>query len=106
MSWASKRQITKIEDEAYCLMGLFGVHMLPRYGEGMKAFQRLQLELLKITDDESILVWKHIRTFNNILEYKSYAPSPLADSPAAFGMWGGGGCTVSFRQRSAVVFND
>lgn len=27
MSWASKRQKTRIEDRAYCLMGLFGVNM-------------------------------------------------------------------------------
>ncbi|KAK3309476.1 heterokaryon incompatibility protein-domain-containing protein [Chaetomium strumarium] len=26
-SWASERQTTRIEDEAYCLLGLFGVHM-------------------------------------------------------------------------------
>lgn len=33
-SWGSKRQTTREEDGAYCLMGLFGVHMLPLYGEG------------------------------------------------------------------------
>jgi hypothetical protein len=54
MSWASKRETTRVEDTAYCLMGLFGVNMLPLYGEGRKAFMRLQLEILRMSDDESI----------------------------------------------------
>lgn len=29
MSWASKRETTRIEDMAYCLMGIFGVNMPP-----------------------------------------------------------------------------
>jgi len=58
MSWASKRQTTRVEDKAYCLMGLFGVNMPPLYGEGQKAFLRLQLEILGTSDDESIFAWK------------------------------------------------
>ena len=57
MSWAAKRKTTRIEDEAYCLLGLFDVNMPPLYGEGKKAFMRLQLEILKTSDDESIFVW-------------------------------------------------
>ena len=57
MSWASKRQTTRVEDQAYCLMGLFGVNMPPLYREGQKAFLRLQLEILGISDDESIFAW-------------------------------------------------
>lgn len=34
MSWASKRQTTRIEDISYCLMGLFDVNMPLLYGEG------------------------------------------------------------------------
>jgi hypothetical protein len=58
MSWASKRKTTRQEDQAYCLMGLFGVNMPPLYGEGNNAFLRLQLEILSKTDDESIFAWK------------------------------------------------
>ncbi|PIL26291.1 hypothetical protein GSI_12047 [Ganoderma sinense ZZ0214-1] len=47
MSWASKRQTTRIEDEAYCLMGLFGVNMPTNYGEGKRAFLRLQYEIMQ-----------------------------------------------------------
>lgn len=58
MSWASTRETTRIEDKAYSLMGLFGVNMPPLYGEGNKAFLRLQLEILKFSDDESIFAWQ------------------------------------------------
>ncbi|KAL2206723.1 HET-domain-containing protein [Sarocladium strictum] len=48
MSWAAKRQTTRSEDMAYCLMGLFDVNMPLLYGEGgEKAFCRLQEEILK-----------------------------------------------------------
>lgn len=56
-SWASKRETTRIEDRAYSLMGLFNVHMPLLYGEGNQAFMRLQMELLKVTDDETIFAW-------------------------------------------------
>ncbi|KAL1948200.1 hypothetical protein VTO73DRAFT_12275 [Trametes versicolor] len=31
MSWAAKRSTTRLEDQAYCLMGIFGVHLSPIY---------------------------------------------------------------------------
>jgi hypothetical protein len=43
MSWASERETTRTEDMAYCLLGLFGVNMPLLYGEGNKAFLRLQV---------------------------------------------------------------
>ena len=58
MSWASRRETTRTEDRAYSLMGLFGVNMPPLYGEGENAFIRLQLEILRISDDESIFAWE------------------------------------------------
>jgi hypothetical protein len=51
MSWASRRKTTRLEDTAYCLMGLFDVHMPLLYGEGKKAFYRLQLEIIKDSSD-------------------------------------------------------
>lgn len=57
MSWAAKRFTTRIEDEAYCLLGIFGVNMPLLYGEGRKAFQRLQQELVKNSNDQSIFAW-------------------------------------------------
>ena len=56
MAWASNRTCTRPEDHAYRLMGLFGVNMPLLYGEGgYKAFQRLQQEILRCPDDESLL---------------------------------------------------
>ncbi|KAI1735460.1 HET-domain-containing protein [Xylaria scruposa] len=57
MVWASHRTTTRAEDRAYSLMGLFDVNMPLLYGEGgVKAFQRLQDEIVKGTNDQSILL--------------------------------------------------
>ncbi|RYP64941.1 hypothetical protein DL770_009096 [Monosporascus sp. CRB-9-2] len=57
MSWAAKRETTREEDIAYCLLGIFDVAVPMIYGEGDKAFGRLQEEIMKKTRDDSILAW-------------------------------------------------
>lgn len=57
MSWVSRRVTSRVEDLAYCMLGLFDVNMPLLYGEGEKAFVRLQLEIIKKSDDESIFAW-------------------------------------------------
>lgn len=57
MSWAAARQTRRIEDIAYSLLGIFDVNMPLLYGEGTKAFFRLQEEILKGSNDQSIFVW-------------------------------------------------
>ncbi|KIM95319.1 hypothetical protein OIDMADRAFT_59796 [Oidiodendron maius Zn] len=57
MSWASNRETTRIEDEAYSLLGLFGTHMPLLSGEKEMVFIRLQAEIMKSTDDQSIFAW-------------------------------------------------
>ncbi|KAI0756426.1 heterokaryon incompatibility protein-domain-containing protein, partial [Daedaleopsis nitida] len=57
MSWASRRVTTRVEDEAYSLMGLFDIHMPAVYGEGSRAFLRLQEEILKRYPDDSLFAW-------------------------------------------------
>lgn len=74
MSWASKRETTRVEDRAYCLMGIFGVNMPIIYGEGENAFLRLQEEIIKISDDHSLFAWKSLDGRCGL----------LATSPAAF----------------------
>jgi ankyrin repeat protein len=74
MSWASKRKTTRVEDLAYCLMGIFGVNMAMIYGEGEKAFLRLQEEIMKISDDYSLFAWESVDSRGGL----------LATSPAAF----------------------
>lgn len=57
MSWAAKRITTRLEDRAYSLMGIFDVNMPTIYGEGDKAFIRLQEEIIKKSSDHSIFAW-------------------------------------------------
>ncbi|KAL8992772.1 MAG: hypothetical protein Q9169_006853 [Polycauliona sp. 2 TL-2023] len=57
LSWLSKRKTTRIEDIAYCMLGLCGVNMPLLYGEGAKAFRRLQEEIIRTSADESIFAW-------------------------------------------------
>ncbi|KAH9884811.1 heterokaryon incompatibility protein-domain-containing protein [Cubamyces lactineus] len=57
MSWAANRETTRVEDEAYCLMGIFGVRFPAVYGEGRQAFIRLQEEILKRIPDQTLLAW-------------------------------------------------
>ena len=78
MSWASSRETTRIEDMAYCLLGLFGIHMPPLYGEGSHAFIRLQEEIIKSSDDRSIFAWTSQK-----LCFSSFH-GLLADSPKDF----------------------
>lgn len=66
MSWASHRTTTRPEDVAYCLLGLFQINMPLLYGEGEKAFSRLQEEIIKMSDDHSIFAWE-----TDVIEYDS-----------------------------------
>ncbi|MCJ1379929.1 hypothetical protein MMC17_003032 [Xylographa soralifera] len=61
MSWASKRATKRVEDRAYSLLGIFDVRMPMLYGEGKKAFLRLQEEILKQSDDHSLFAWRGIK---------------------------------------------
>ncbi|KAI6013896.1 heterokaryon incompatibility protein-domain-containing protein [Pisolithus marmoratus] len=75
MSWAAGRKTTRVEDRAYSLMGLFGVMMPMLYGEGNRAFQRLQLEIIRISNDHSIFAWH---------PQQPRADSVLAEDPSDF----------------------
>ena len=48
-SWAAERQTTREEDQAYCLLGIFGIYLPPIYGEGDNAFARLRAEIAKVS---------------------------------------------------------
>jgi len=61
MSWAADRQATRSEDIAYSLLGIFDVNMPLLYGEGRtKAFRRLQEEIMKISEDETLFAWETV----------------------------------------------
>ncbi|KAK5954665.1 hypothetical protein OHC33_004389 [Knufia fluminis] len=57
MSWAAGRDTTRIEDEAYSLLGIFEVNMPLIYGEGTNAFRRLQEEIVKRNSDSTIFAF-------------------------------------------------
>ncbi|KAI0542722.1 HET-domain-containing protein [Xylaria digitata] len=76
MSWAAHRKTTRVEGRAYSLMGLFDVNMPMLYGEGEKAFVRLQEEIIHHSDDHSIFAWS--------LPLLGEYPGLLAPSPDAF----------------------
>lgn len=75
MSWAAGRETTVPEDAAYCLFGLFGVNMPMLYGEGERAFIRLQEEIMKHSADHSLFSWS---------SNEPCARGLLARSPADF----------------------
>ncbi|KAI2469329.1 heterokaryon incompatibility protein-domain-containing protein [Annulohypoxylon bovei var. microspora] len=57
MRWAADRETTRPEDTAYCLLGIFEINMPLLYGEGNKAFLRLQEEICRQTNDLSLFAW-------------------------------------------------
>lgn len=83
MSWAANRQTTRVEDRAYSLLGLFGVNMPLLYGEGDKAFLRLQEEIISCSNDDSIFAWE----FTDDVENELYENQLLAPSPEYFSWW-------------------
>ena len=56
-SWASGRKTTRVEDRAYSLLGIFDINMPTLYGEGERAFRRLQEEIMRRTPDQSLFAW-------------------------------------------------
>lgn len=83
LSWASRRETGRPEDMAYCLMGLFDIHMPVLYGEGGAAFERLQEAILQKICDHTLLAWEFPDT-PHPSDSSSPSPWPFAPSPAAF----------------------
>ena len=81
MSWASKRTTSRVEDKAYCLLGIFGINMSLLYGEGMKAFLRLQKKIIKDDNDMSLFAWD-ASAIGQHDHVSVFAPSPAYFSSA------------------------
>ena len=58
MCWAAGRETTRPEDRAYSLLGLLDMSIDIRYGEGKKAFIRLQEAIIERSADQSIFAWE------------------------------------------------
>ena len=89
MSWMANRSTTRVEDMAYCLLGLFGIDMPPLYGEGERAFLRLQREIIQHSDDDSIFAWPCVRGQQQQHILLDYRPGVLAATPKDFAACGG-----------------
>ncbi|KAH9986437.1 heterokaryon incompatibility protein-domain-containing protein [Xylariaceae sp. FL0662B] len=84
LSWAAGRQTARPEDQAYCLLGLFDVNVIPLYGEGAhKAFLRLQEEICRQSTDLSLFAWKAEPSPAASLVAREFR-GVLASSPAEF----------------------
>lgn len=85
MSWAANRVTQRIEDVAYSLLGIFDVNMPLIYGEGHKAFQRLQDEIARTCNDLSLFAWTaHVDGRDGVRRAQEYR-GIFARSPAEFG---------------------
>lgn len=59
MSWAAERLLTEKEVSAYSIMGIFNVSMSVKDKEDEEeAFRRLQIEIIKISNDQTIFAWQ------------------------------------------------
>jgi hypothetical protein len=85
LSWAARRKTTRIEDTACCLLGIFGINMSPLYGEGERAFRRLQEEITKSTPDMSTFSWRLDRKLKTAEDSgRRVYCSLLTPSPSAY----------------------
>ncbi|KAM0420978.1 hypothetical protein ACHAPT_011221 [Fusarium lateritium] len=97
MSWLSRRVTTRVEDMAYCVLGIFDINMPLLYGEGMKAFIRLQEEIIKVSTDHTIFCWTWIDSVP-----KDWV-SMLAPLPAAFEF--SGDCLENLRDKKLSTYS-
>ncbi|KAK4553802.1 hypothetical protein LTR86_008977 [Recurvomyces mirabilis] len=76
LSWAACRKTTKVEDEAYCLLGILGTSLEVKYGIGRAAFVELQRKLLESgSGDDSLFLWSPVSEAISQLS-TFFAPSP------------------------------
>lgn len=92
LSWAAGRETKRDEDRAYSLLGILGVTMDSRYGEGSKAFVRLQQAIMHKGKDESMFAWAMEQEKPTGL----FAPSPDSYSE----------CTDVFKTSGSLGFSE
>ena len=86
MSWMAGRLTQNVEDIAYSLLGIFDVNMSPEYGDGPRAFLKLQEAIMSTYGhfDESLLAWE--RPSDNLLRCYRTQPSHIRDFESS--KWG------------------
>ncbi|KAH7176232.1 heterokaryon incompatibility protein-domain-containing protein [Dactylonectria macrodidyma] len=83
ISWIAKRQTSRTEDMSYSLLGILDVNMPMLYGEGPKAFIRLQEEIIRKYNDLSIFAWTGDATGSGFMPILAAKPSSFISDPAA-----------------------
>lgn len=63
MSWLALRDTQRLEDRAYCMLGIFNVYLDTRYRQGPNEFMRLQLRIIEewnrdLPFDDTLSAWK------------------------------------------------
>ncbi|WYZ41793.1 hypothetical protein EsH8_V_000688 [Colletotrichum jinshuiense] len=89
MSWAATRTTTRTEDMAYCLLGIFNINMPLIYGEGQRAFMRLQQEVLRSSFDPTLLAWNAISLRPTVGHLLPIEPEPFSSWHQAWKMIAG-----------------
>jgi hypothetical protein len=97
-AWASTRETTREEDGAYSLLGIFDINMAMLYGEGPKAFIRLQEHILAEGADTSLFLWSDLQTSQQFTGL-------LAPSAACFREMRSITAEPSFTQREIYLTN-
>ncbi|KAM5546280.1 hypothetical protein V8D89_000406 [Ganoderma adspersum] len=78
LSWAANRETTRVEDRAYSLLGLFDINMPTLYGEGDRAFRRLQEQIMQHTPDQSLFAWGDIYLSSQLFQDPDLTNTPRA----------------------------
>lgn len=112
MSWAARRKTSRPEDIAYCLLGIFDVNLPLIYGEGLKAFRRLQEVILNTTHDQSLFAWgRVVSRLSNAINAeqvkgrKAIPWKPLPEREPLFGLFARAPADFEFSGDIAAVDN-
>jgi len=81
ISWIGGRHTTRVEDMSYSLLGILNINMPMLYGEGQKAFLRLQGEIIKKYHDLSIFAGNGEATESGFMPILADRPSSFAINP-------------------------
>lgn len=100
IAWAANREATEVEDKAYSLLGLLDIKLPIKYGEGSRAFRRLQ-DKVRETHYPSILDapstgMRLLVTNSATLEIKKFTANDTPEYAILSHTWGHPDDEVSF----------
>ena len=78
LRWADGRHTKKMEDKAYCLLGIFNIFMPLMYGEGENASKRLKEKIGKRSGEGNAVGWKGSSHVLKMLKTSDYERSKMS----------------------------